>query len=62
MAFIILANHTDQIEMTAFPETYRALADVLKSSNCIAIKGRLQIRSGEPTIMLENAKLLTLQS
>lgn len=58
MAFIVLANHTDQIEMTAFPETYRALAEVLKTSNCIAIKGRLQIRSGEPTIMLENAKLL----
>jgi len=59
MAFIVLASHTDQIEMTAFPETYRALAGVLKPSNCIAIKGRLQIRSGEPTIMLENAKLLT---
>lgn len=62
MAFIVLSNHTDQIEMTAFPETYRALAEVLKTSNCVAIKGRLQIRSGEPTIMLENAKLLTPQS
>ncbi|MCB9819028.1 DNA polymerase III subunit alpha [Candidatus Nomurabacteria bacterium] len=58
MAFIILANHTDQIEVTAFPETYRALSEVLKPSSCIAVKGRLQIRSGEPTIMLENAKLL----
>jgi len=58
MAFIILANHTDQIEVTAFPETYRALSEVLKPSSCIAVKGRLQIRSGEPTIMLENAKSL----
>jgi DNA polymerase-3 subunit alpha len=58
MAFIQLANHTDQIEMTAFPETYRALQEVLRPSNCIAIKGRLQMRNDAPTILLENAKLL----
>ncbi|OGG41889.1 DNA polymerase III subunit alpha [Candidatus Kaiserbacteria bacterium RIFCSPHIGHO2_01_FULL_46_22] len=59
MAFIQLVNKTDQIEVTAFPETYRALQEVLRPSACVAIKGRLQIRSGEPTVMLENAKLLT---
>lgn len=58
MAFIQLANQTDQIEMTAFPETYRALQEVLKTSNCVAVKGRLQLRNDEPTILLENAKLL----
>lgn len=59
MAFIQLGNHTDQIEMTAFPETYRALQEVLRPSRCIAVKGRLQLRNDEPTILLENAKLLT---
>lgn len=59
MAFIQLVDKTDQIEMTAFPETYRALQELLHSSSCVAIKGRLQLRSGEPTIMLENAKRLT---
>ncbi|OGG86086.1 DNA polymerase III subunit alpha [Candidatus Kaiserbacteria bacterium RIFOXYB1_FULL_46_14] len=59
MAFIQLVDRSDQIELTAFPETYRALQEVLQPSACVAIKGRLQIRSGEPTIMLENAKLLT---
>lgn len=59
MAFIQLVDRNDQIELTAFPETYRALQEVLHPSACVAIKGRLQIRSGEPTIMLENAKLLT---
>jgi len=59
MAFIQLVDRNDQIEVTAFPETYRALQEVLQQSACIAIKGRLQIRNGEPTVMLENAKMLT---
>lgn len=59
MAFIVLSNQTDQIEMTAFPDTYRALQEVLRSSNCIAVKGRLQFRNDAPTILVENAKLLT---
>ncbi len=62
MAFIQLVDQTDQIEVTAFPETYRALQEVIQPSACVAIKGRLQIRSGEPTIMLENAKLLTVET
>jgi DNA polymerase-3 subunit alpha len=62
MAFIQIANHTDQIEMTAFPETYRALQEVLRPSSCIAVKGRLQMRNDAPTIMLENAKLLTAEA
>ncbi len=59
MAFIQLADKESQIEMTAFPETYRALQDVLKTSNCVAIKGKLQLRNDEPTILIDNAKLLT---
>lgn len=58
MAFVLLADRTDQIEMTAFPEVFRALQESLKPGACVAVKGRLQIRSGEPTILLENAKLL----
>ena len=60
MAFIQLVDKESQIEMTAFPETYRALQDVLKTSNCVAIKGKLQLRNDEPTILIDNAKLLTL--
>lgn len=59
MAFITLASQTDQIEVTAFPETYKELHDVLRVGNCIAIKGKLQIRNDEPGILLDRAKLLT---
>jgi len=58
MAFIQLANHNDSIEMTAFPETYSAYKDLLVSGTCVAVKGRLNIRNDEPTILVEKIKLL----
>lgn len=58
MAFVQLSNHTDAIEMTAFPETYQQLRELLQPGSCIAIKGRLQIRNEEPTILIEKAKSL----
>jgi len=61
MAFIQLLNKKDRIEMTAFPETYRTLQEVLKTSNCVAVKGKLQLRNDEPTILIDNAKLLGAQ-
>ncbi len=58
MAFIQVANHTDSIEMTAFPETYSAYKDLLISGTCVAIKGRLNIRNDQPTILVEKLKSL----
>jgi len=58
MAFIQLADKKDSIEMTAFPETYRKLAEMLVPGACIAVKGRLNIRNDEPTILIENVKRL----
>jgi DNA polymerase-3 subunit alpha len=58
MAFIGLVNHTDAIEMTAFPEVYRANQEKLRPGSCVAIKGTLNIRSGEPTILIDKVKLL----
>ncbi len=61
MAFIQLENHTDTIELTAFPETYRDFRDQLVPGTCVAIKGRLNIRNEEPTILLERVKTLGTQ-
>ena len=58
MAFIKLANHTDSIEMTAFPETFRANQDLLKPQACIAVKGELNIRNGEPTILINRVRAM----
>ena len=59
MAFIQLADQTDTIEMTAFPETFQNHKELLAAGNCVAVKGRLQIRNDEPTILLERVKALT---
>ena len=58
MAFIKLANHDDSIGMTAFPETFRDNHELLEPAACVAIKGRLDIRNGEPTILIEKVKAL----
>ena len=58
MAFIQLSDQQDAIEMTAFPETYQQIKDLLNVGTCVAVKGRLQIRNDEPTILLERLKTL----
>jgi len=58
MAFVQLINHTDSIEMTAFPEVFHNHRDVLISGACVAVKGRLNIRNDEPTILVERIKVL----
>ena len=61
MAFIQLSDQQDSIEMTAFPETYQQIRDMLNVGTCVAVKGRLQIRNDEPTIMLERLKTLATE-
>lgn len=62
MAFVMLADQKDQIEMVAFPETYLAQRDLFIPGNCVAVKGRLSIRNDEPTIALERLKLFSTTS
>ncbi|MEL6802585.1 MAG: DNA polymerase III subunit alpha, partial [Bacteroidota bacterium] len=59
MAFVQLVNHTDSIEMTAFPETFQQQKDLLLPGACVAVKGKLNIRNDEPTILIERVKLLS---
>ena len=58
MAFVQLSNHTDSIEMTAFPETFQQYKELLEPGACVAVKGKLNIRNDEPTILIERLKLL----
>lgn len=59
MAFVLLANETDSIEMVAFPEVFRTHRELLTPGQCIAVKGKLTIRNDEPSIALERVKSLT---
>ncbi|MEN9920827.1 MAG: hypothetical protein RL538_720 [Candidatus Parcubacteria bacterium] len=59
MAFIKLVDQTDSIELTAFPATYLEQKDILQPGTCVAIKGKLDIRNDEPSILIDRAKSLT---
>lgn len=58
MAFVKLANHSDAIEMVTFPECYETYRDLLVPGNCVAIKGKLNIRNDEPSILVDKIKSL----
>ncbi|MCB9811746.1 DNA polymerase III subunit alpha [Candidatus Nomurabacteria bacterium] len=58
MAFVQLVSKTDAIEMTAFPEVFQQNKELLLPGTCVAVKGRLNIRNDEPTILVERIKSL----
>ena len=58
MAFIKLVDQTDSIELTAFPQTYLEQKDILVPGACVAIKGKLDFRNDEPSILIDKAKAL----
>ena len=58
MAFIQLTNHTDTIEMVAFPEVFQTNREFLTPGSCVAVKGKLNIRNDEPSILVDKLKLL----
>ena len=58
MAFVQLSNKTDSIEMVAFPELFQNNKDLLVPGSCVAIKGKLNIRNDEPTIVIDKIKTL----
>lgn len=58
MAFIRLADWDDTIELVAFPQLFKDKHEVLAPQTCVAVKGRLSFRNGEPSIVAEAAKKL----
>ncbi|MBI4086386.1 DNA polymerase III subunit alpha [Candidatus Kaiserbacteria bacterium] len=58
MAFIRLADWEHSIEMVVFPSLLKDKQEVLQAQNCIAVKGRLSYRNGQPSIVAEMVKSL----
>jgi DNA polymerase-3 subunit alpha len=58
MAFIRLADLTGAIEIVVFPKTLKEKREVFQPQSCIAVKGRLSLRNGEPSIVVDAAKSL----
>ncbi len=58
MAFIRLADLSGTIEAVAFPDTFREYATLLIENKCVAIRGKLTIRDGEKSIVIESMKAI----
>jgi DNA polymerase-3 subunit alpha len=58
MAFVKLADKTDNIEAVVFSKLYKERGDVLKAGQCILVKGSVSMRNGELSLSVENLKAL----
>jgi DNA polymerase-3 subunit alpha len=58
MAFVKIVSQSDAIEMTVFPSVYHEQRDLLQPGMCLAIKGKLDIRNDEPSILVDRVKSL----
>ncbi|MFW6210416.1 MAG: DNA polymerase III subunit alpha [Patescibacteria group bacterium] len=58
MAFIRIADQTDGMELVAFPETFSEYRDLLQPGTCVAVKGQLNFRNDEPSILINRLKTL----
>lgn len=58
MAFIKIADFDGTLEAVVFPKNYIEFKNMIKAENCIAIKGQLNNRNGELSIIAERMKVL----
>lgn len=58
MAFLKIADYEDVIEAVVFPETYSTYREMLVQDKCVAFKGKVNIRNGERSFLVDKVKLL----
>jgi len=58
MAFVQLVSKNESMEMVTFPECFEAHRDMLVPGTCVAVKGKLNIRNDEPSILVDRMKRL----
>ncbi len=56
MAFIKIADFTGSIEAVVFPSLYQKSAALFTAEKCIAVSGKVTVRNGEKSIVIEAAK------
>lgn len=58
MAFVKLSDYDDTIEMVVFPRTMAEYKKILLKDKCVAIKGKISLRNGEITLIVDKMKEL----
>ena len=56
MAFLKISDLTDSIEVVAFPTVFKNSIDILVPEKCIAFSGKVSLRNGEKSIIIEAVK------
>jgi DNA polymerase-3 subunit alpha len=56
MAFLKIADLSDSIECVAFPNIFQKNIDILVQEKCIALTGKISLRNGEKSIIIEGVK------
>ncbi len=56
MAFLKISDLTDVIEAVAFPNIFKKSIDILVPEKCIALSGKVSLRNGEKSIIIEAIK------
>lgn len=58
MAFVRLSDFTDEIEIVFFTNLFNQQKDILQPEKCLAVRGRLSRRNGDPSLIAEAVKVL----
>ena len=58
MAFVKLSDYFETLETVVFPKTMAQLKSLLIKDKCVAIKGKVSLRNGEVTLIVDNMKEL----
>jgi DNA polymerase III subunit alpha len=58
MAFVKLSDYNDTLETVVFPRTMTEFKNLLIKDKCIAIKGKISLRNGEVTLIIDKMKEL----
>jgi DNA polymerase III alpha subunit len=51
-----IADFTGSIEAVAFPSIFKESIEIFIAEKCIAISGKISLRSGEKSIIIEAVK------
>ena len=60
MAFIRLADYSERIEGVCFASVYQKFKEKLISDKCVVLRGQISHRNGEPSILIEAIKDLSI--
>jgi len=58
MAFVKVSDFGDTMETVFFPKTFAKFRSLIVADQCLAIKGNMSIRNGEPSVLVEAVKEL----